>query len=182
MKCTRQPEFLAHKPTKITEVWEVRMPRSLWRRVCATAMRRGTSFSLISRFCAFALAERNQVRGRRALSELHEIDRNDYAAGDHHRHLVCLYGEDARLLRLAAIQLGISVAALFRIALKLYLRRLDMDIHSQRYVSDACLFWRGIKRWIAIPLTATNNLTLPTQRSFTFQSFPPEQRWGYPAG
>ncbi len=180
MKCARQPKFLDGKPTAISEVWEVRMPSSLWREVCSTAQRRGTSFSLISRFCAFALAERNQLRWRRGLSELREIDRDDYASGNHHRHLVCLYGEDARLLRLAAIQLEISVSALIRIALRLYLRRLAVDIHSRRYVSDSCLFWKGIKRWIAIPLNATNDLTLPTQRSFTFQSFPPEQRWGYP--
>jgi hypothetical protein len=44
------------------------------------------------------------------------------------------------------------------------------------------MFWRGIKRWIAIPLTALNDLTLPVLRSFTFQSFPPELRWGYPEG
>jgi hypothetical protein len=80
------------------------------------------------------------------------------------------------------MELGISVSTLIRIALRLYLRHLAAEIHGRRYVSEACMFWRGIKRWIAIPLTALNDLTLPILRSFTFQSFPPELRWGYPEG
>lgn len=180
MKSVRQPKFLAGKSAKIAEVWEVRMPLSLWQLVSGTARCRGTSFSLISRFCAFGLAERNRVRWLAGLRTLRELDKREYAKGNHHRHMVCLYGEDARLLRLAAVQLGISVAALVRIALRLYLRHLAVDFHSRRYVTDACLFWKGIKRWIAIPLQAKNDWTLPVHRSFTFQSFPPECRWGYP--
>lgn len=182
MKCTRQPKFLDGKPTPISALWEVRMPISLWQKVRTTAGLRDTTFSAITRFCAFALAERNQLRWKKTLCELNEVDRREYAEGKHHRHIVCLYGDDVRLLRLAAIQLGISVSALVRIALRLYLRRLAVEVHSRRYVTDACLFWRGIKRWIAIPLTAANDLTLPTLRNFTFHSFPPELRWGYPEG
>jgi hypothetical protein len=182
MKCTRQPKFLIGKPTPITALWEVRMPISLWQKVCAIAELRETTFSSITRFCAFALAERNCLRWRKTLAKLKEVDKKEYAEGKHHRHIVCLYGEDARLLQLAALQLGISVSALIRIALRLYLRRLAAEIHSRRYVTEACMFWRGIKRWIAIPLTALNDLTLPVLRSFTFHSFPPELRWGYPEG
>jgi hypothetical protein len=182
MKCTRQPKFLIGKPTPITALWEVRMPITLWQRVCAIAGVRETTFSAITRFCAFALAERNCLRWRKTLKELREVDKKEYSEGKHHRHIVCLYGEDVRLLQLAAMQLGISVSALIRIALRLYLRRLATEIHSRRYVTEACMFWRGIKRWIAIPLTALNDLTLPVLRSFTFQSFPPELRWGYPEG
>jgi hypothetical protein len=182
MKCTRQPKFLAGKPTPISALWEVRLPISLWQRVCAIAELRETTFSAITRFCVFALAERNRLRWRKTLSRLKEVDKKEYAEGKHHRHIVCLYGEDARLLQLAAMELGISVSALIRIALRLYLRRLAAEIHSRRYITDACMFWRGIKRWIAIPLTALNDLTLPTLRSFSFYSFPPELRWGYPEG
>ncbi len=182
MKCTRQPKFLKRKSATISEVWEVRMPPRLWRSVCSAAHRRHTSFSLISRFCVFALAERSHLRWRRGLSELFQIDKREYAEGNHHRHMVCLYGEDARLLRLAALQLGISVSGLIRLALRFYLRYFAMEIHSRRYVSDACLFWKGIKRWISIPLIAINGLSVPDQRRFLFQSFPPELRWGYPAG
>jgi hypothetical protein len=180
MKCKRQPILLAGKPDAISELWEVRMPMALWRKLCQTAQSRGTSFSWISRFCAFALAERNRLSWRRKFLELRDIDLQEYSAGNHHRHMVCLYGEDARMLRLAALQWGISVSALIRLSLRFYLRYFDMDVHSKRYVSDACLFWKGIKRWIAIPLTAENHLSLPTQRTFTFQSFPPERRWRYP--
>jgi hypothetical protein len=119
---------------------------ALWQRVCAIAGLRETTFSAITRFCAFALAESNHLRWRKTLSKLKEVDKREYAEGKYHRHIARLYGEDARLLQLAAVELGISVSALIRITLRLYLRRLAAEIHSRRYITDACMFWRGIKR------------------------------------
>jgi hypothetical protein len=180
MKCTRQPRFLADKPTPITEIWEVRLPQTLWRKVRHISKGRRITYSMISRFCAFELAERGALRWRKVLKSLHARDKQEYAQGDHHRHLVCLYGEDAQLLRLAAMRLGISVSALIRLALRLYLRHFDMEFHSKRYVTYAHLFWKAIKRWVAIPQYAFNSLAIPNQRIFHFQSVPPEWRWSYP--
>ena len=41
-----------------------------------------------------------------------------------HRHQLCLYGADEKRLRLAALEIQVSVSALIRLALKLYLPRL----------------------------------------------------------
>lgn len=94
-----------------------------------------------------------------------------------HRHVVCLYGDDARFLALAAMTLRMSVSELIRIALWLYLPRLALGIHNRKYVSDAALFWRGIKQWLAISLTGNNLMRTPAIRRCTFASFLPAHWW-----
>ncbi|GAB4423376.1 MAG: hypothetical protein OHK0011_03210 [Turneriella sp.] len=168
------------KPTPITELWEVRLPQRLWLRLRRLAEEQGRTFSTVTRLCAFQLAEKKLERGQKKLQNLINQDKVEYAQGGHHRHMVCLYGEDARLLRLAALQMGISVSAFIRLALRLYLSLLAMEFQRRGIKSRELVFWKGIKRWIAIPLTALNHLSLPTLRKFTFQSFPPEFRWGWP--
>ncbi len=180
MKCMRQPRFLENKSTPIAELWEVRLPQRLWFRVRTIAVKQGQTFSTVTRLCAFHLAEMNHKNWPRRLDELRKQDKAEYSEGDHHRHMVCLYGEDARLLRLAALQMGISVAAFIRLALRLNLARVAMEFHSKGSRLKELIFWKGIKRWVAIPLAAHNHLSIPTLRQFTFQSFPPEQRWGWP--
>lgn len=180
MKCNKQPAFLANKPTSIAEIWEVRLPQGLWLRVRKLAMNQGQTFSTVTRLCAFELAEMDPKSAPAKLRALKKKDREEYGEGSHHRHMVCLYGEDARLLRLAALQMGISVSAFIRLALRLYLSLLAMEFHSKGAQSWELVFWKGIKRWLAIPLTALNHLSLPTLRQFTFHSFPPELRWGWP--
>ena len=180
MKCNKQPGFLASKPTPIADLWEVRLPQGLWLRVRNLAMNQGQTFSTVTRLCAFQFAEMNHKNWPRKLAELKRRDKEEYSGGVHHRHMVCLYGEDARLLRLAALQMGISVSAFIRLALRLNLTKLAVEFHIRGEKFEELIFWKGIKRWIAIPLTALNHLSLPTLRQFTFQSFPPEQRWGWP--
>jgi hypothetical protein len=180
MKCLRQPAFLNDKPTPITEIWEVRLPLSLWQKIQRIATVRRKTFSTITRFCVFQLAERAALRWHKQMVELHQQDSREIRESEIHRHMVCLYGEDAKLLRLAALELGISVSAFIRLALRIYLRYLAMDLRSGRAVSDALLFWKAIKRWFKIPTSATNHLSLPARRSYFYQSFPPEYRWKYP--
>jgi hypothetical protein len=180
MKCSRQPAFLRDKPTPITELWEVRLPIRLWNQIKRIAALRRLTYSTVTRFCAFRLAERSSLRWRRKLRELHAQDKREYKAGQLHRHIVCLYGEDAKMLRLAAIELGVTVSALIRLTLRLYLRHTAMEKQNQRHVSDAFLFWNAIKRWIKIPLFAYNDYSLPAERRYLYQSFPPKSRWGYP--
>ncbi|GAB4440099.1 MAG: hypothetical protein OHK0011_22610 [Turneriella sp.] len=81
-------------------------------------------------------------------------------------------------MRLAALELGITVTAFVRLALRLGLRHLAMEKQSRRYVSDTFLFWRAIKRWAHVKLHATNHLTIPDIRRYLYSSFPPEMRWG----
>lgn len=174
MQCQRQPAFLKGKPTQITEIWEVRLPEKLWRILQRHAVTRKKTLSTITRFCALPLADRGGLRWFSWMLELQKLDREEYAASPHHRHMVCLYGEDALLLRLAALRLRISVSAFIRLALRMYLQRLAMENHSKKAVSNELLYWLGIKRWYKIPLTV---LTAPLSQRFLFLSFPPEYRW-----
>jgi hypothetical protein len=180
MKCYKQPSFLRDKPTLITELWEVRLPVRLWQEIRRVARLRHCTYSTITRFCAFRLAERASLRWRKKLLQLRAQDSREYKEGQLHRHMVCLYGEDAKMLRLAAIEMGVTVSALIRLTLRLYLRRLAMEKHSKRHVSDAFLFWYAIKRWAKITLFACNDYALPAERQYVYQSFPAEWRWSYP--
>ena len=91
-----------------------------------------------------------------------------------------LYGEDVLLLRMAALRLGLTVSAFLRLALHIYLPKLAAKSHDKEHISTAELFWRGIKRWKQIALTAVNHGSFPAIRQFTFSSFMPWEWWGKP--
>ncbi len=183
MNCSTQPLFLRNKPDHITELWEVRLPVKLWLRIQAIASRKKVTYSTITRYCSFMLAERSSLRGRKAIQKLVRDDRESYRQAELlHRHVACFYGEDVRMLRLAAMQLGVTVSCLIRIALKIFLRHFDMEKHSHLDPSEVALFWRGIKRAIHLIPHHENNHGSFGKRSFILQSFPPEMRWGWPSG
>ncbi len=183
MICRTQPNFLADKPDRITELWEVRVPRSLWLRIKAIALQKKVTFSQITRYCSFVLAERSSLRMSRALQKLVMADRMAYREAENlHRHMVCFYGEDVRILRLAAMQLGVTVSCLIRVALHIYLRHFDMEKHNHRNPTDVALFWRGIKRAVNLLLYPENTYGNFCKRIYLLQSFPPEMRWGWPPG
>lgn len=178
MKCQRQPAFLSDKPTPITDVWEVRLSPRLWTRLADLAQKRSRTFSTITRFCIFRLAEPEQLREFRLFQRvIPEIRQDTQQARQLHRHMVCLYGEDVKLLRLAAMQLNLTVSAFIRLALWLYLPRLAMEKHSSRFVSREKLFLLGTKRWMLIPYAALNLEGNPALRRFAFASFPPWFWW-----
>ena len=180
MICKTQPDFLKGKPTPITEIIEVRLPLALWRKVYTLARHYRLTYSTVTRLCVLHVAEAQKPYPEEKLARLKQQDKEEYAAGDHHRHLVCLYGDDARLLRLAALQMGISLSVLIRLALRVHLGAIAMEFQSQAHRVKEIVFWRGIKRWIAIPLITENHLRIPAVRRFFHQSFPPEYRWGWP--
>ena len=179
MKCQRQPNILKNKPAKIAEVWEVHLTQAMFAAVKAEAHRRTCSYSAVTRFCVFYLAERAGLRSfdffrRRIGVQNKELSRS----ASKQRHMVCLYGEDAKLLRLAAMRMGITVSAFIRLALELYLPQLAAEIHSRKSVSELQFANYSIKRWKTIPLIAVNRFCLPSVRHFLFNGFPPEERWG----
>jgi hypothetical protein len=180
MKCYKQPKFLEGKPTPIAELWEVRIPSNLWRKIKYLARLHRTTYSTITRFCAFQLAMDANLHWHKKLLALKKEDNCEYKAGGLHRHMMCLYGQDAKMLRLAAIELGISVSALIRLALRLYLQDLAMESRSRERVDYRVLFWKAIKHWVEIPLFAINQYGIPIYRRFFHQSFPPQWRWNYP--
>lgn len=179
MKCQVQPTILKNKPAKIAEVWEVHLTPAMFAAVKTEARRRKCSYSAVSRFCVFYLAERSGLRSfdffqRRVCVKKEELSRS----ATKQRHLVCLYGEDVKMLRLAAMRLGITVSAFIRLALDLYLPGLAMENQSRRSVSTSQFADYSIKRWKTLPLIAINRFNLPSVRRFVFNGFPPEERWG----
>ncbi len=178
MQCRSQPDFLKGRPSQVTDVWEVKLPQRIADLLHKTAGKRRCSYSSITRYCAFRLAEKENLKWRSlVLKARSELSRNASPATKRYRHMVCFYGQDIRLIKLAALTLNISVSEFIRIALWLYLPRLVMDNHNRRYVSDAELFWLGIKRWLTIQLSALNNAQQPQIRRFLFSAFPPTHWW-----
>ncbi len=181
MICKSQPRFLEDKPDKISDLWEIRLPVTLWQAVHKAARERRVTFSTITRFCLFQLAERSSLRMREAVRKLVQQDRDEYRqASSFHRHVVCLYGEDVQMIRLAAMQLGVTVSCLVRLALRLFLTHFAMEKHNKRQPSDAALFWCGIKRACNLITVPQNYCGIFSSRHFYLQSFPPELRWGWP--
>ncbi len=178
MQCKRQPPYLVSKPTPIADVWEIRLSDSYWRGLVNAARQRKCSFSNITRYCIFRLAERQNLTWRKSLlkaASQAKIGRPSSRQG--HRHLVCFYGEDIKLVRIAALNLGINVSAFVRLALYLFLPRLALDNHSRRSVSARELLYLGIKRWQHVHHAALNNYNIPLYRRFTFSNFFPWQWW-----
>ncbi|AFM11927.1 hypothetical protein [Turneriella parva] len=178
MKCSKQPAFLTNKPAKISNLWEVHLSQKLWQSLASLAKLRRCSYSTITRYCVFRLAEQQNLRCLALYTNVLNQIRDDMRqTPTKHRHVVCLYGEDEVLIRMAAMRLGITVSAFIRLALWLYLPRIAMEKHSLRSVSDYALFWRGIKRWAQIRCSAMNTLGIPTLRTYTFSNFKPQEWW-----
>ena len=178
MKCRKQPLFLLGKATQIEDLWEVHLDASLWNTLKSIARSRNVTFSTVARFCVFALVERKNLQMNHRMQGLCERNRiNQRNAQDIHRHLVCLYGEDVVMLRLAALKLRITVSALIRLALALYLPKLAMEKQSAWYVDSEQLFLLGTKRWLRVEHTELHTHGLPVINQFTFSMFLPWQWW-----
>ena len=178
MKCCRQPPFLTGKPTPIEDVWEVHLISAVWKKLTQIAKQRKVSYSTVARYCIFSFVEQKELKMKKAWLGLHAQNRASLAKENAiHRHLVCLYGEDVVMLRLAAIRLQISVSALIRLALVLYLPSLAMENHSTQFVNSEELFYLGIKRWLRIEQTELHLHALPVIHQFTFSMFLPWQWW-----
>lgn len=176
MKCIKQPKFIKNRPSRVTDTWEVRLPQRIWQQVCNEARRRKSTFSQLTRYCVFRLIEKEGLRIRLVIQTAHVATKFKRLPDDH-RHMVCFYGEDIRMVRLVAMHLGITVSALVRIALWLYLPRLAMEFHSRKSVSPRELFLLGIKRWLCVPIRAINSHGIPHIRQILFSSFPPNHWW-----
>ncbi len=177
MICRKQPSFLIGKPTQISDVWEVQLQPQLWRRLRMAAAQRQTTYSNVTRYCAFRLAEKQNLSWNRLLQQAYDATKRSAGESRLHRHMLCLYGEDVKLIRIAALTLGISVTAFIRISLWLFLPRVAMENHSNRLISADELFRLGTKRWLKIPFQALNRFGIPHLRQQLFSNFLPWHWW-----
>jgi hypothetical protein len=149
MKCLRQPRFLAGKPVQIANVLDVHLSAEQWRTIVHLARKRRQTFSMMTRFCVLRLANKCHLVWTKKLERAHQeakvrISRAP-TSGPIHRHQMCLYGDDEKLIRVAAMDLGITMSAFIRLALELYLPLLAMEKQSRRYVAFPDLVENAIR-------------------------------------
>ena len=119
----------------IQHVWEVKIHPEIWQKIAFFAQKNKVTYSWIVRFCIFSeISPANRVT---LGGENHTVN-NEISKKDYHRHKLCLYGEDEKLLRMSAMEKGITVSAYIRLCLDRYLANLaDVEF--------AVLFSKGIK-------------------------------------
>lgn len=172
MKCRKQPKFLEKRPVKITNVLEVHLSTRRWIRIIALAASRGKTLSTVTRFCVLRLARKVNLRWTPVLRKAHGVTKSEIQKADGvHRHVMCLYGEDEKLVRLASMQLRVTMSAFIRLALELFLERLAMEKQSLRFISDENLKWQAI-RFIEKAVTHTQNIfSRPDTHRFRWLNF-----------
>ena len=120
MICRKQPPFKIPEP--IENIWEVVLDQNTWAQIVQRAINKKQTYSSVVRSCVFKL-----IKSRNFLSITMEnrskISKVSRENG--HRHQLCLYGTDEKLIRLAAYDAAISVATLIRVALFKYLENLS---------------------------------------------------------
>lgn len=90
---------------------------------------------------------------------------------------MCLYGEDEKLIRLAAMDLGITLTAFVRLAIELYLPLLAMEKRSRRIISDSDLTWEGIRFIESVQIFGVNGGPWPVARDLSCHRFDIDSYW-----
>jgi hypothetical protein len=178
MKCRRQPRFLENKPIPINNLLEVRLAPIHWNRIKILVWQRRRTYSTITRYCVLKLARKCSLRWTPKLSAATQrVKEGMDIAKDMHRHMMCLYGDDEKLIRLAAMELGLTLTAFVRLALELYLDVLAMEKRSQQLVTNTNLTWEGIRFTETIQIFATNGGGWPFSRDLSRMRFDIDGYW-----
>jgi hypothetical protein len=178
MKCHRQPRFLENKPVQITHLLEVRLAPVHWNRIKILVWQRRRTYSTITRYCVLRLARKCSLRWTPKLgAATQRVKEGLDIALDMHRHVMCLYGEDEKLIRLAAMELGLTMTAFVRLALELYLDALAMVKRNQRPITNDDLTWEGIRLTETIQIFAANGGGWPFSRDLSCMRFDIDTYW-----
>jgi hypothetical protein len=178
MQCRKQPRFLADKSVQITHLLEVRLAPMQWNKIKLEAWQRRRTYSTITRYCVLRLARKCSLSWTPKLHRGMEGVKQGLAiAQDIHRHMMCLYGDDEKIIRLAAIELGLTITAFVRLAIELYLRTLAMEKRSIPLISNAYLTWEGIRIIESIQIFAVNAGSRPFYRNLSCEYFPVDSYW-----
>jgi hypothetical protein len=181
MKCVRQPKFLLGKTVQIANLIEVHLGEQEWRTIVQLARKRGWTFSMMTRFCVLRLATKTRIDWTARLQAAHDkaklrisIAREE---GGVHRHMLCLYGDDEKLIRVAAMDLGITMSAFIRLAVQLYLHLLAMEKHSKWYVTDAHLVENAIRLVQQMTIFASKVDPFPLLHELHYWRWEPDSYW-----
>jgi hypothetical protein len=175
MKCRKQKRYINQE---IASLWEVNVEEKLWRRIVEAANVKGgrCTFSWITRYCVFRLMRKKNLRMRQAMKIHSErIKTRQKSAEKHHRHILCLYGDDEKLLRLAAMQLGITVSQFIRLALVWFLPKIENSIVKWEHI-----FYHGTKICRYFDFTRTNRYKIPFYDKIFYEKWSPLEWWGRP--
>lgn len=153
------------EPVRVDAIWEVLLPPEWVNKIRYLAKKRKVTMSWIVRYCIFRLlrrrklalspTEQTMLEKIQAEMRLHRSRTMRYYSTNKtlfHRLQVCFYGEDEKWLRLAALELEISVSMLIRFAIYRYFAGLE----NEKAIPYWRLFWMGIK--FTAKLTFQRNL------------------------
>lgn len=172
MVCRKQRRYFK---LEISSLWEVHLDTVLWKRIVLLANRHNSSFTWITRYCVFRLARKKNLYMRNAMkihsNKIKSLQKNVPL----HRHLICLYGDDEKLLRMAAIQLGITVSHMIRIALHWFLPKLENKTAKWEH-----LYYHGTKICRHFSLKRTNTFKIPFMDHITYEKWSFNDWWNRP--
>lgn len=178
MKCRKQPQFMAGKPVQISHLLEVRLAPIHWNRIKLCAWQRRRTYSTITRYCVLKLARKCALQWTPKMRAATKSVREGLnIAMEMHRHMVCLYGEDEKLIRLAAMDLGITLTGFVRLAIELYLPLLAMEKRSRRIIDDVDLTWEGIRFIESMQIFGVNGGPWPVARDLSCHRFDIDSYW-----
>ncbi len=166
---------------KISHVWEVHLaPETVSQiRDCAGYYR--STMSWIVRFCVLKLARKRRLSLTHAQDMALEIKEKlselKTKGKSTQRFILCLYGEDERILRTMAIKTGLTVSMIIRIALARYLGQL-----SRRIIPEWRFFWFGIKLCQFYRIFQSYKNGLVVMEFHNLKPFNPDDYWKPPPG
>jgi len=175
MKCRKQRKSYR---LEIASLWEVRLELDLWKRVVRVAREHKCSYSWITRYCVFKLVRREVlntelVSPENSKSIAMEIHSNKNTPL--HRHILCLYGDDEKLLRIAAMQLGLTVSRMIRLALQQYLPTIEKKTAKWEHI-----FYHGAKICKYFDHKRANILKMPFTDRIFYTKWSPREWWKRP--
>ncbi|HRP70679.1 MAG TPA: hypothetical protein PLY93_14225 [Turneriella sp.] len=169
---------MAKRSVKITNIIEVHLPQQQWERIITLAVARKKTFSTMTRYCVLRLVRKVNLRWTPVLIKAHGKAKREMQMGDSvHRHVMCLYGEDEMLIRLAVMRLSITMSAFIRLALELFLPRLAMEKHGYSFITDEQLKWQAIRFVEKFTLTTQNIDSRPYTHRFNWLAFALSTYW-----
>ena len=178
MLCRKQPKFLEGKNVEISRLLEIRLAPVQWNSVKIIARQRHRTYSTITRYCVLRLARKCSLQWTNRLDRAKKgVQQGLSTATELHRHMMCLYGDDEKIIRLAAMDMGMSITAFVRLAIELYLPSLAMEKRSKRFVSDRDLTAEGIRFIEVIQIFAENGGPFPILRTLHCTRYDLESYW-----
>lgn len=172
MRVNKKPFGYIQAKATITGEVEVRLPQQLYASLMQAVLNLETTMSWVTRYCVFKLIRSSTFSEVTQYDLTVAEDKEEVANEENfHRHVLCLYGRDEELIKMAASELGWTKSRLVRVALRLYLSELSND-HSADNLKKY-----GTKIVKKIEIRMTNNGFWPESSVFMYKLFEGSDWW-----